>query len=94
MKESEYVTGNIYALVKRLKREVRNETLAEIADMLYTEADKREKLLRTREHYRILALAKGDKYFKLVQQRKHLTNTINTLRFLEYAITRHQEYRT
>lgn len=94
MKESEYVTGSIYAYVKRLKREVRNETLAEIADMLYTEADKREKLLRTQEHYRILALAKGDKYFKLVQQRKHLTNTIITLRSLEYVITSHQEYRT
>lgn len=94
MKESEYVTESIYAYVKRLKREVRNETLAEIADMLYTEADKREKLLRTQEHYRILALAKGDKYFKLFQQRKHLTNTIITLRFLEHVITSHQEYRT
>lgn len=72
MKETEFITSELTKNVERLKREVRNETLEEIAYFLYEKAENKIRLLRTIESQRIFALSQGERFVALNDKRQRL----------------------
>lgn len=70
MKESEILKGEMARATDRLCREVRNETLVEIADMLYAKEEKIAHLLQTDESWRIYDNSRGVRFEHLHAQRQ------------------------
>lgn len=70
MKESEFLKGEMARANDRLCREVRNETLVEIADMLYAQERKIAHLLNTDESWRIYENSHGERFEHLHAQRR------------------------
>lgn len=93
MKYSELLKGEMEDFIDRLCREVRNETLAEIADMLNAQGEKIAHLIHSNESRRIYLNSHGVRFEHLHAQRQKCYDKKKLLWKIADQLLEMQKYR-